>query len=301
MEQGAIGHLCTIAQAWYSGRYEHAQVGAEHIDIDCLDQNTKYNPDLTPYRSKKILQLFPWIGLLLAHNQVKSVVRSHPRILHRLLQFLNPFVGLQPLKRARETHVDFEPDFQKTFMVLAEAAKLCHIIGECYAVGKGDDTMQALRLVKDRIFNDLMLDTWTLPMEHFSVPSQHKVKDVLGNGNECTVLRFIVSRSYSTSFHYHMHLIFAELLKGLANVPEMNNGTFEFANFLNRYLFSSDQLRPSMPLLCLIEDPLQSKPPLFMRADRRTRRHFANSLRSLGAQRSGHASHGALLHGRPDT
>lgn len=259
MDAGAIGLLCTIAQAWYSNCYDAAKMNQNHIDIDGLKSDSKYNPDLPPYKSKKALQLFSWIGMLLVHDQVKSVVRSQPKILNRLLQFLNPFVGLQPQKRERNTHVEFEPDFHKTYLVMAEAAKLCRTIGECYAVGQGNDTMRALRMVKDRIFNDIMQDTWTLPMENFSVPSQHTVHNVLGNGNECTVLRFIVSKSLSTSFHFYMHFIFAELLKGLANIPDMNNGTFDFSTFLNSHLFASDHLRPGMPLLCLIEDPLQSE------------------------------------------
>lgn len=258
VKTGAIRRVCDAAQLWYSGMIEHNRLQFSHLDVDHLDKKSSYNADSVHYRNKKGLQLFSFLIALLRHRQVAEVFISDPSYLRRVLQFLNPFVGLQAQKRARETHVEFEPEFHKTYFVMGEVAKLCRAVGELYARAPGDTIMEALRMVKDRIFNDMLLHTRTLSPDHFTPPSHHRVNDVLGNGNEVTCLQFVVSHSHGTSFHHYMHLVFAEIVKGLHSVVQMNDGTLELRALFEDHLFAADHLTPGLPLLTLIEDSLQS-------------------------------------------
>ncbi|KAL7423887.1 E3 ubiquitin-protein ligase ubr1 [Cryptotrichosporon argae] len=220
-------------QAFYCNQHTGGRINtadepgrtARRLDIDA---------DNFAFRGKKGMTLFGHLRALCRHADIQRLIAANGAVFERALGFLNLFVGLQPQRRETGAHVEYEVEWVKSFAVLPDLVKLAKELGESFRFAAPAQVLDGMATVIRRITGDLLLQTPTLDPKRFVPPVMHDVADVLVQGTRHTLLKVSVMRLEAFSFHHHLHLTLAEMVRSFP--PPETNETM-------RVVFERDVLR----------------------------------------------------------
>ncbi|WVQ81879.1 hypothetical protein IAT38_004006 [Cryptococcus sp. DSM 104549] len=223
-QAGLFTQVIQVAHAWYTGQVVN-NGGVERLVIpplqfDSNDTSSKGRLDLDvpAFSSKKGLAIIGHLRSMFRHPEMRKMIVKQNQLFNRALAFINMFVGIQPQRRERGSHIEYEVEWLKSFIVLGDLARLCRDLGEVYQAAPVEVLLYNMSLVANRILCDMLLISNTLDSSRYTRTVEHVVEDVLTGGSKVTVVKENVAHTNAFSFHHYTTLLFAEMLRSLRGV-----------------------------------------------------------------------------------
>lgn len=246
-----LNTVLNIATAWYSAQYDERHLVFPPAPVDRLD------PEKSVFRSKKGLSIFGHIRAMFRHREIHELILTRPDLFQNAVQFLGLFVGMQPQRRERDEHVEYEVEWPRTFQILGELAKACRELGEGFAIGRAGHLVQGLKLVSHHIFADMRLQTPTLDHTRFTAPVAHSITSIFNREVDFTLIKNYMPLIDAFSFHRYHHLLLAEMFKSV-HIVDVNRDGHRLRDLLEMSILEGDsEMAIERQKLMLIEWPMQ--------------------------------------------
>jgi E3 ubiquitin-protein ligase UBR1 len=287
---GFLSTVLDTAEAWYTNQVEDSR-----LVVPLMDQQIRLDIDNVAFRGKKGTSAISHLRALFRHPEIQKLVLTNPQLFNRTLSFFNVFVGMQTQKREQGEHIEYEVEWQKCFVILAELGKCCREFGEMMRWATTSQIMSCLAVVANRILCDMMLMSPTLDPPRYHRPVEWIATGILIPGSSYNLIQNNVARVEAFSFHHYLNWVFAEMCKWLPNTWGGGNLIKEFESSILRTPNHADAER--MKLL-LIEYPLQSEYSSSRQALMcRTCHRLANTRGHVEEEWSGYARSNSSLSG----
>ncbi|EAL20444.1 hypothetical protein CNBE3650 [Cryptococcus deneoformans B-3501A] len=262
-----LTNVVQVAHAWYTGQVVTNE-GCDRLVIppvafDPNDSTSQGRLDLDAhaFSGKKGLAILGHLRSMFRHEEMKKLVVKQNQLFGRVLGFINMFVGIQPQRRERGGHIEYEVEWLKSFTVLGDLARICRDLGEVFSVASADALLQNMSLVANRIFCDMFLISNTLDKDRYTPLTEYTINDVLVLGTSVTVIKQDVTTIEAFSFHHYLNLLFAGMLKCMRTGIPWENGKvngMDFNRIVEKFVLgSNDEQAMERMKLMLIEWPLQ--------------------------------------------
>ncbi|WVO13455.1 hypothetical protein L204_101071 [Cryptococcus depauperatus] len=258
-----FSNVIQVAHAWYTNQVVNDN-GLDRLIIPPIPFDPKdptsrgLDLDVPAFAGKKGLAILGHLRLMLRHDEMKLLLVKQNQFFLRILGFLNMFVGIQPQRRERMGHVEYEVEWLKSFIVLGDLARICRDLGKVFSVASPESLLQSLHFVSSRIFYDILLMSNTLDKERYPRLVEHVLNNVLTPGSSYTLLQLDVSAIEAFSFHHYLNLLFAEMARNLSKVMSWGSGGASFKEIVEKLIFrgTAEEDLERMKLM-IIEWPLQ--------------------------------------------
>ncbi|ODN78777.1 hypothetical protein L202_04335 [Cryptococcus amylolentus CBS 6039] len=264
-----LSNIVQVAQAWYTGQVVTTD-GVDRlvippVSLDMVDQAQKGRLDLEipafSVAGKKGLAIIGHIRSAIKHDETRRVIVKQNQLFNRLLGFINIFVGIQPQRREKGGHIEYEIEWLRSFIVLGDLSRLCRDMGEIFSVASPDALLQSMSLVANRIFCDMFLLSNTLDKERYLPITQHTVNNVLVPGSSAVVIKQDISTIDAFSFHHYLNLLFADMMKNMRTAITWVDGKVNgmgFVEVVEKFVFGGgDKASCERMKLMILEWPLQ--------------------------------------------
>lgn len=183
-----------------------------------LNKRITYPPDPThamdveayPFRSKRYMPIFSDIRYICNNGSVKEIISRDINWIAEFVKVCAMFCGIQPNKRAKGNHVEYESDsWINVFNVTLSLSRVVKAFGEAFVASTPKALFDCIEVVMHQISSITTMEEARLDREQYTPPVFHKVK--FGQA-EYGVLDFDVLSGW-VSFHNSPHWLLAELFK----------------------------------------------------------------------------------------
>ena len=288
--QRIIDRLLNIIVAFFTNQITNKTIDAyPRRDRDV-------NIDSAPFRSKRFMPIFSDLRYLCANETVQKLIASDDLYITNFTRVCRLFVGINPNRRASQTHVEYEQDsWISVFNVTLSLSRVAKAYAESFRYATTASLCNAIKMVAQEIISVCSLYSRGLDPTKYEPLKWRKVQ--MG-GSSYSLIDFDVL-SGNVSFHHSQHWLFAELIKHVDIITTENlrkEGYDDFKDVLFRlFELSSIQI--------IMEFPLRGEPCASCWID--TQISFACAVLTMVAQirsglwvRNGLAIRGQLLHYR---
>jgi hypothetical protein len=248
-QQGLLERMVEVLEAYYRHIPGDYRERIPLHPIGPLDTaQREHNVRLIAHKAKKGIPLFIHLRGILELEAVAEYVGTSQTFMHRIGQFMDLFIGMQPQNHETENHINFEVDWYKPFGLMTELAKLMRQIGECYQRAPLPDICELLRYLTDRIQNDFQLLTDVLDQEktwcaiYGEEITRYSDGPAFPAGTTFTVIRRDMYKVEGFSFHHYNHYLLAQAIDALAGEFSQPGSNVDFPNMLNMILASEEDV-----------------------------------------------------------
>lgn len=169
-----------------------------HLSLPPDYSNHGIDPESSAFKQKRYFQVFGDLNHLLSSAMVKKLICGSERSITDVTVFLDLFTSMNPNKRARSYHVEYESDTWVTaFNVTIQLGKICRTFGEAFQHASSIELALGLSNVLVRM---AMLKT-RFHRVHF--------------GGEAYLLVKFAVEDEAVSFHHPLGWLFSEMVKNV--------------------------------------------------------------------------------------
>lgn len=245
---GLLSTMVEVLEAWYRhlpGDYRDAIPLAPDSSRDSAVREIHLRH--LGHKNKKGIYLLTHLRTLLELDDVANWVGITQVFVHRVNQFADLFIGMQPQTHETEHHVQYEVDWYKPFNMMSELAKLMRQLGECYQNSSLGEICELIRSSVARIINDINLWSDVLDQAKTDSPLWREVKITYTDGTAYpvggTTLKLIVTALHGVegfSFHHYNHYFLGQMIESLARVFGQHLPKIDFPNMLTMVLATDE-------------------------------------------------------------
>ncbi|ODN89141.1 hypothetical protein L198_06460 [Cryptococcus wingfieldii CBS 7118] len=134
-------NIVQVAQ-WYTGQVVTTdgvvRLVIPPVSLDKVDQAQKRRLDSEipafSVAGKKGLAIIRHIRSTIKHDETRRVIVKQNQLFNRLLGFIIIFVGIQPQRRQKGGHIEYEIEWLRSFIVLGDLSGPCRDMGDIFFV-----------------------------------------------------------------------------------------------------------------------------------------------------------------------
>jgi E3 ubiquitin-protein ligase UBR1 len=203
-----------------------------------------------PFRSKRYMPIFSDIRYICNNQSVQAIISTDVTTTKEFVAVCAMFTGIQPNKRARGNHVEYESDsWINVFNVTLSLSRVVKAFGEAFTASTSSALVTCIETVMTQILKVCGMEEARLDPSLYSAPSFHTV--IFGK-NLYHVIDFDVLSGW-VSFHNSPHWLLAELFKQTHLLDEQALAEAQLPNLRATILRQFDQAA----ILQIIEFPLR--------------------------------------------
>lgn len=174
------------------------------------DPNHTMDVEAYPFRSKRYMPIFSDIRYICNNGSVKEIISRDTTWISEFVKVCAMFCGIQPNKRAKGNHVEYESDsWINVFNVTLSLSRVVKAFGEAFAASTPKALLESIEVVMTQIYRVCAMEELRLDHEQYTAPMFHKIEF---GSNEFVVIDFDVLSGW-VSFHNSPHWLLAELFK----------------------------------------------------------------------------------------
>ncbi|KAF8330326.1 uncharacterized protein EI90DRAFT_3060308 [Cantharellus anzutake] len=208
------------------------------------------NIDSPPFRSKRFMPIFSDLRHLCGNGTVQKLIASDDTYITNFTRVCRLFVGINPNKRASETHVEYEQDsWISVFNVTLSLSRVAKAYAEAFKYATTASLCNAIKMVAQEIISVCSLHSRGLDLTKYEPLEWREIQMC---GHRHSIIDFDVL-SGNVSFHHSQHWLLAELIKHV-NILTTENLRKEGYNDLRDVLL---RLFEPSNILIIMEFPLR--------------------------------------------
>lgn len=217
------------------------------------DTTATMDVEAYPFRSKRYMPIFSDIRYICNNHKVQTLISSDTVAITEFVSVCAMFMGIQPNKRARGNHVEYESDYWiNVFNVTLSLSRVVKAFGEAFSASTTSALISCIGAVMSQILRVINMVEERLDRMQYFAPSFHAV-----SFNKATyhVIAFDVLTGW-ISFHNSPHWLLAELFKQIHLLEDKS--VSENLSLPNLKSALAANFEPSA-ILRVIEFPLRGK------------------------------------------
>lgn len=244
---GVLSRLLAVIAGFFTN-----QINVQKRIVFPPDIHAPMDVEAYPFRSKRYMPIFSDIRYICNNQSVQAIISSEATTTREFVAVCAMFMGIQPNKRARGNHVEYESDsWINVFNVTLSLSRVVKAFGEAFVASTSSSLIACIEEVMNQILKVCSMEEARLDPAYYSPPSFHTV---IFNKNLYHVIDFNVLSGW-VSFHNSPHWLLAELFKQAHLLGEQALADAQLPNLRATILRQFDQ----SAILQIIEFPLRGR------------------------------------------
>ncbi|KAG8855791.1 hypothetical protein FRB91_001680 [Serendipita sp. 411] len=243
-ENGVLKRLLAVIAGFFTNQISNKRI------IDPPDYTHTMDVEAYPFRSKRYMPIFSDIRYICNNNSVQKIISNGTDSTSKFVTVCAMFMGIQPNKRARGNHVEYESDsWINVFNVTLSLSRVVKAFGEAFASSTQASLFACIEVVMSRIQRVCAMEEARLDSNHYTPISFHTVTF---SQTSYKIVDFDVLSGW-VSFHNALHWLLAEFFKQanvLADRDESKVQSTDIRTFITSHFDES-------AILQIIEFPLR--------------------------------------------
>ncbi|CAG7852362.1 E3 ubiquitin-protein ligase ubr1; AltName: Full=N-end-recognizing protein; AltName: Full=N-recognin-1 [Serendipita indica DSM 11827] len=214
-ECGVLSRLLSVIAGFFTNQISNKRI------VFPPDPNHPMDVEAYPFRSKRYMPIFSDIRYICNNHSVQGIISSGTNATSEFAAVCAMFMGIQPNKRARGNHVEYESDsWINVFNVTLSLSRVVKAFGEAFTCASPSALLACIEVVMTQIQRACSMEETRLDPNFYSAPTFHTVSF---QGANYRTIEFDVLSGW-VSFHNAPHWLLAELLKQASLLESRQTG-----------------------------------------------------------------------------
>ena len=243
-ESGVLSRLLAVISGFFTN-----QIASKRI-IFPPDPNHPMDVEAYPFRSKRYMPIFSDIRYICNNRSVQEIISRETTAVSEFAAVCAMFMGIQPNKRARGNHVEYESDsWINVFNVTLSLSRVVKAFGESFSASNTKALLSCIEIVMNQIRRVVGMEERRLDTSYYSPPVFHTVTL---DSIPYQVIDFDILSGW-VSFHNAPQWLLAELFKQTHLLGEQEMSQIQVADLKTAIRAKFDEAS----ILQVIEFPLR--------------------------------------------
>jgi E3 ubiquitin-protein ligase UBR1 len=220
-QSGVLSRLLAVIAGFFTNQIANKRIASPP------DFNHPMDVEAYPFRSKRYMPIFSDIRYICNNHSVQSIISRDTTFITDFAVVCAMFTGIQPNKRARGNHVEYESDsWINVFNVTLSLSRVVKAFGEAFSASTTPSLLASIEIVMTQIQRICSMEEPRLDSNFYSPPTLHTVAF---DKNFYQVIDFNVLEGW-VSFHNAPHWLLAELFKQTHLLGESQLAPLQLSN-----------------------------------------------------------------------